>query len=576
MITLETIEVTPTRTQKRSIERSKGPTSAESMQSKAMMETTADGNKKIIWYEISTNISKETDQILVNYEEVSNAVKFTILGIGQKFFDIDKDFIDRFARMQDENKIFSNIGTSVNDGSFYGTGTAAISNSTDNYLIHILNQKTDEYETIVRKTCEVESTSTFIDSNTTNEWKKLGVKVAQTFSCKTNMRYTHSDLIDEFKKVISITEAIRIHSKKLIVKFNDEEIKPTLTVWDTSDTNGIPIPQFNYIKDNKGGDIKVVSITHRNFHNKEQQIDFEITAVGKRKSGEKSILDILDINNEDSGDRPYLVVRLKDTNKVIGIIFLRNRGGDINLNRVVVEAVVDRKDIIGFFARMTKGENFVVGFESAVGKEFRKQLEKACYPAEETKEECKQNHLFNIIKNDSYGPDIDKDGADNHRKKLGIGFLNKLTSEQRKNYVTKEHKEGPNRYDIYIRVPKGESVVISGFTRTFDEEVCVVLENKKGNFKEPHIDQSSTYAASSKGCVMVHGIGLEVSDDMKAKYAERFTQMQSSNQFRLEHIGGEMFDLNKDYFQYKKYEEYWRDFVNNKESLVVNVDTENE
>ena len=101
MITLETIEVTPTRTQKRSLKRSKGPTSAESMQSKAMMETTADGNKKIIWYELSTNVSKETDKLFVNYEKIANAVKFTILAIGQKFFDIDKDFMNRFAIMQD-------------------------------------------------------------------------------------------------------------------------------------------------------------------------------------------------------------------------------------------------------------------------------------------------------------------------------------------------------------------------------------------------------------------------------------------------------------------------------------------
>ena len=220
---------------------------------------------------------------------------------------------------------------------------------------------------------------------------------------------------------------------------------------------------------------------------------------------------------------------------------------------------------------MTKGENFVMGFEAAIGKEFRKQLEKFCYPAEETKEECKQEHLYNIIVNDKYGPELDKDGGNRHREKFGIEFLNKLTPKQRESYVKKETKDGPNRYDIRVIVPKTTSVKISGFDRTFDEDVTILFENKKGNFKEPHIHQSSSYAASCMACVAVYGIGLDTSEDMIDSYKETFDKMQESKQFRLGYIGGELFDLNKDFLQYKKYEEYWRDVVNNKhESIQIN------
>jgi hypothetical protein len=211
---------------------------------------------------------------------------------------------------------------------------------------------------------------------------------------------------------------------------------------------------------------------------------------------------------------------------------------------------------------MTKGENFAHGFEAAVGKEFRKQLEKFCYPAEETKEECKQEHLYNIFVNDSYGPDKDKDGADKHRNSYGIGFLNKLTPVQRESYVKKETKDGPNRYDIRVIVPKNTSVEISGFDRIFDEDVVILFENKKGNFKEPHIHQSSSYAASCMSCVAVYGVGVDTSAEMERAYKETFDKMQESKQFRLEYMAGRLFDLNKDFFQYKKYEEYWRDFVN--------------
>lgn len=562
MIALTKIEIKPTRRQKRKMEKEHGPTAAESMQTKAVMETTADGNKKIIWYELSTNTSTQTDEVLVNYEEISNAVKFTILGIGKSFFNLKTDFVERFAKMKEEDQIFSNIGKSKNDGSFYGTGTAAISNLTNNYQIHILNETTNEYETITRKYCTIEPTNKYIDSNTLSEWKELNVKVAQTFICKTNMRYTHSELVDEFKKIISITESYRIHLKQLIVKFNGEPLKPTLTVWEQTDANGFPIPDFEYIKDSKGKDVKKISITHRNFLNKETEINFEITAVGRRKSGEKSILDILDITSEESGDRPYLILRLKESYKIIGIIFLRNRGGDVNLNRVVVEALVKRDDIIGFFSRMTKGENFVVGFEAAIGKEFRKQLEKFCYPAEETKEECKQEHLYNIFVNDTYGPDLDKDGADKHRNEYGISFLNKLTPKQRESYVKKETKDGPNRYDIRVIIPKNTPIKISGFDRVFDEDVIILFENKRGNFKEIHIHQSATYASSCMACVAVYGVGLDVSPEMISAYKTTFDKMQECKQFRLGYIGGELFDLNKNFFQYKKYEQYWRDVVN--------------
>lgn len=571
MVTLERVKTTPTRGQKREIIRKQGPSSAETMQTKVLMETTADGHKKIIWYEIATNFSKHTSEILVNYENIGNSVLFSILSIGNKYFDIVTDFQDRFARLTEETNLFSNIGKSSNDGSFYGTGTGAIADLTDDYQIHILNKESKEYETIIRKTGKVVDTYEVVDETIINKWKELNVKVTQTFKTKTNRRYNHEEIVDEFKKIISITEAYRIHNKELSVKFNDIAIVPTLTVWDKSDTNGFPIPEFDYIKDSKGNDIKIVSLTHKDFFGKVKQIDFEISAVGKRKVGEKSILNLLDITNDESGDRPYLVLRLKDTKKVIGIIFLRNRGGDANLNRVVVEAFVERDDIIGFFARMSKGEKYVSGFEAEVGKEFRKQLEKFCYTAEETKEECKQRHLYNILLNDSYGPDIDKDGANKHRTDYGIGFLNKLTPKQREGYISMEEKDGPNRYDISIRVPKKTSITISGFDRIFDEEVIVLFENKKGNFKQPHIDQSACYAASCAKCVAVYGVGLDVSDDMIGEYQTRFAKMQASNQFRLGVIGGSLFDLDKNFFQYRKYENYWREYVNNKQELTNQI-----
>lgn len=569
MSTLEKVKIKPTRGMRRSQKRKEGPSSAETMQAKAVMETTADGHKKIIWYEIATNFSKYTDEILVNYENVGNYVSFTILSIGNKYFDIESDFIERFAKTtEDENKIFSNIGKSINDGSFYGTGTGAIADLTDDYQIHVLDKKTKKFETIDRKKGGLPiNTTDLFDENTLDTWKSLNVKVAQTFKTKTNRRYTHEEIIDEFKKVISVTEGYRIHKEELSVKFNGTPISPILTVWDMVDINGFPIPEFNYIKDSKGKDVKVVSITHKDFYGKIKQIDFEISAVGKRKVGEKGVLSLLDITNDESGDRPYLILRLKDTKKVIGIIFLRNRGGDINLNRVVVEAFVERDDIIGFFARMAKGEKYVQGFEAEVGKEFRKQLEKFCYTAEETKEECKQRHLYNILVNDSYGPDVDKDGANKHRIEYGIDFLNKLTPKQRGTYVTMETKDGPNRYDITVRVPKKTNIKISGFHRNFDEEVIVLFENKKGNFKEPHIDQSACYAASCTNCVAVYGVGIGISDDMVKEYDIRFAKMQSSNQFRLGVIGGGLFDIDKNFFQYRKYENYWREYVNNKLEL---------
>lgn len=577
MSTLTKVKVAVTRNQKRKLERLHGPSSAETAQSKAMMETTADGHKKIIWYELSTNISKHATEIIVNYKKIKDGVEFCVAEVSNMYFDIQTDFLDKYARVQSENEIFSNIGKSNNDGSFYGTGTGAIADNTNDYQIHILNKKTKKYQTNIRKTGDVVDTDTIVDSDTINLWKNINAKVIHTFICKTNTRYTEDDLIAEFKKIISITEGVRIISDKLIVKFNDEVILPTLTLWETSDKNGYPIPEFTYIKDSKGNDIKTVSITHKDFYGKNKQIDFRITAVGKRKSGEKAILDILNISNEDSGDRPYMVIRLKDSKKIIGIIFLRNRGGDVNLNRVVVEAEVERNDIISFFARMSKGEQYVIGFEAAVGKEFRKQLEKFCYPAEETKEECKQEHLYQILVNDTYGPNekgLDKNGADKHRDKLGISFLNKLTPKQRTSYVKKETKDGPNRYDIEVRVPKNTPIKITGFDRIFKEDVIILFENKKGNFKEAHIDQSSAYAASCMSCVAVYGVGLETSTEMEKNYKEAFDKMQKSKQFRLEYVGGELIDLNKDFFQYKAYEQDWRDYVNTKHELIASTKDE--
>jgi hypothetical protein len=366
------------------------------------------------------------------------------------------------------------------------------------------------------------------------------------------------NIIEELNKVLGITFGTIIESDGIKITIDDEEVEPILTHWFDKDKNGKPKPTWTTLYDAKKNEIRVVSVTHPTNRGRNAQCDFKITAVGKRTQGQKEIMYLIDEYDKDGiGDRPVLILRLPD-GKFIGVIFLRARSGDEHLNRVVVEATVAREDIIQYFGKLSKGEGWVNGFETAVAKKFRAELEKYCYIPDDSLEECKQLHVYNVIVFDMYGDSEDIDSANDHRNSLGLGFLNNMKPETRKNYVDKEYKDGINRYDINVRVPKNTEIELDGVIRTFNEDVYVIIENKKVKWQDKDCKQSAFYGSSKKSCVYVYGMSIEITDDMKTNYSTHFNHLQKGEQFRLGTIGGKLIDLKKGHWRWTSVEDYYR------------------
>lgn len=567
-MTLEVTTRNANRAERREFLRNNPNASAqETIMAKSIAETDASGSKKLVWYEISTNIPDKVETLTIKCKITDVGVKLTI-GQDGEFIPFD-NFGKNRAKGKESEEIFKIAGKSEVLSSFFGTGTGYIASKVKNYLIHVLSED-GTWETEVRDTGhkyelpnDVEEDwslptehGTF-DQSTLDDWERKNFKVVQTMLIKNSHYFTNEDIIEELNKVLGITFGSIINDK-INITIDGKEVEPVLTHWSDKDKNGNSKPTWKHLLDAKKNAVKKVSVTHINNRNKLAQCDFRITAVGKRTQGEKEILYLIDEYDKGTiGDRPVLILRLPD-GKFIGAIFLRARGGDTHLNRVVVEAEVDRPDILQFFGKLSKGEGWVNGFEAAVGKKFRPELEKYCYPPDDSVEECKQEHVLNVIVHDMYGPDEDVDSANEHRESLGIGFLNKMKPETRAKYVKKEDKDGINRYDINVRVPKGTEIELDGVSRTFDEDVYIIIENKKVKFSSQDCKQSAFYGSSKKSCVYVYGMSTEITDEMKKNYSEHFEQLQKGEQFRLGTIGGSLVDLTKGHWRWTSVEDYYR------------------
>jgi hypothetical protein len=542
---------------------------SQTLMAKSIAETDVSGTKKLVWYELSTNIPNEVKVVKIKTKVTDIGVYITI-GQDGEYIDI-KNFGKHRAKGKDSDKTYKASGKSPNEGSFFGTGTAYIDSNVHNYLTHVLT--TDGvWDTEVRETGMVYDLPNIVETEYSlpqthgvysqeklDSWREEGFRVVQTFLVRNSLHQSNEEILEEMGKVFGITFGIPIKTKDITIKINDKVVDSVLTYWADKDKNGNSIPKFQYLLDSSGKDIKIVSVTsNTNRKNRKAQCDFRITSVGKRKKGEKEIMYLLDQYDEGTiGDRPVLILRLPN-GQFIGSIFLRSRGGDDHLNRVIVEATVERADIIQFFGKLSKGQGWVKDFEANVGKEFRKQLEKACYLPDDTLEECKQNHVYNVIVWSSYGNDVDEDSANDHRDCLGLSFLNKMTPEERDKYVTMEDKDGINRYDISVRVPKGTILHLDGVDKSFDEEVFILIENKKVKWKDADCKQSTHYASSKLSCVYVWGMSIQISDEMKKNFSDHFTQLEKGKQFRLDSIGGTLIDLKRNHWRWSSVEDYYR------------------
>jgi hypothetical protein len=541
---------------------------AETIMAKSIAETDTSGTKKLVWYEISTNIPKEVKTLTFKCEVTDIGIKLTI---GQDGDLIPfQNFGKNRAKGKESEDIFKVAGQSDVESCFFGTGTGYISSKVRNYLIHVLG-KDGVWETEVRETGQqyelpndVEEDWTLpveygiFDQSILDSWKRNNYKVVQTMLIRNSHYFTNMNIIEELNKVLGITFGTIIESDGIKITIDDEEVEPILTHWFDKDKNGKPKPTWTTLYDAKKNEIRVVSVTHPTNRGRNAQCDFKITAVGKRTQGQKEIMYLIDEYDKDGiGDRPVLILRLPD-GKFIGVIFLRARSGDEHLNRVVVEATVAREDIIQYFGKLSKGEGWVNGFETAVAKKFRAELEKYCYIPDDSLEECKQLHVYNVIVFDMYGDSEDIDSANDHRNSLGLGFLNNMKPETRKNYVDKEYKDGINRYDINVRVPKNTEIELDGVIRTFNEDVYVIIENKKVKWQDKDCKQSAFYGSSKKSCVYVYGMSIEITDDMKTNYSTHFNHLQKGEQFRLGTIGGKLIDLKKGHWRWTSVEDYYR------------------
>lgn len=539
----------------------------DTIMAKSIAETDASGTKKLVWYEISTNIPEKVETLTIECRVTDIGIYLTI-GQDGEFVNFE-NFGKNRAKGKESEEIFKIAGKSDVLSSFFGTGTGYIASKVKNYLIHVLSED-GVWESEVRDTGQcyelpndgeeewvVPIEYGIFDQSTLDSWERNNYKVVQTMLIKNSHYFTNEDIIEELNKVLGITFGTIINDK-ITITIDGKEVEPVLTHWADKDKNGNSKATWKHLIDAKKNAVKKVSITHTNNRNKLAQCDFRITSVGKRTQGEKEILYLIDEYDKGTiGDRPVLILRLPD-GKFIGAIFLRARGGDTHLNRVVVEAEVDRADILQFFGKLSKGEGWVNGFEAAVGKKFRSALEKYCYPPDDSVEECKQEHVYNAIVHDMYGDSEDEDSANEHRNSLGIGFLNNMKPETRETYVGKEDKDGINRYDINIRVPKGTEVELDGVWRTFDEDVYIIIENKKVKFSSQDCKQSAFYASSKKSCVYVYGVSIDITDDMKKNYSNHFKQLQRGEQFRLGTIGGKLVDLTKGHWRWTSVEDYYR------------------
>ena len=276
----------------------------------------------------------------------------------------------------------------------------------------------------------------------------------------------------------------------------NKPLEPKIPLWVDEVGTSIPNPQYNQLKVNGKWTSEVV-IESPSSNEKNSSLTFEIKSVGKVNSDYKL--------SGSSGDKPMLVVYYKGTNQVCFMIPLRKGNGQTSLNNVFIEAEVDKKDIGLFLSSTDKSTGVNDLLKIKLLEDFNNLLLEL-YPDTELVELMVQLYGIDlIVENTSIL-------GDTFRNSLGLGIMNSMDVEVRKDIVKPEVSKANGRYDIVVDMIWLTDMELRPDTPRF------VAEVKKKDFGRNDRNQIFAYALKDSSVTLAAGISVDITPSAQKSY----------------------------------------------------------
>ena len=504
------------------------------------------------WYEIITNFPE-----LVKYVEW----RLVKQDNGQVFLEVlqDGELIDmstvvvNFTQKKPSDKSFNinTIKTRKNGGSMFGFGTGEISVHTNDFKLMARTEGNEWDVTNIKdgrrykeihdedEKFKFKQTLYFSDGNTLVEdkIKTLRIMIGLYDAAAIRKGCVHNFEVSGFSDELNKELSKPIEAYKL--------------QWETENESGVPIPKYRTLFDKKKTPIEKVLIHSPSTHKAvSKQSKFDIKSVGKIVTARNKMF----MNLGEVKDQPWCFIYMKGgRGQLLGRVPLRNLTGKINLNHVMMEVEVEKDDLRNFYSSTDKYDGFVKGFNDAVLKKLQPIIENT-YKVDGSKERAKQHFVIDVIIHSKYGKHIFVDEADEHRKQLGIAWMNELTPEERFDLVVMEEWKGKaSRIDIVVRYPKS----LSGLT----EDTEIIIEMKKDDFNLNDIKQLFLYDMKTRGCTHIWGVSCEISETNYEHFKTWKSDVNKSSQRRLNDVKGGLVDLTKKGWRWPSVEDYYQNKV---------------
>ena len=453
-----------------------------------------------LWFEIITNIPNGTNKVIfdMNLTKEGLEVVYKQDSLGPTYELFVKNSISKTILQDGKLVLKSKQGSS----SVYGSGFVTIGQYSDKVIISSNDLNGDSWR-LNFLTNEIEEIEPLTDCN-------YQVELLIPFSSKMGGWKNFITQLRSFIEEVDARNIIKGREYKFTVNGIGtdtdssnlskplQEKKPSWV-----DEVGTPqtTPQFNQLKVNgkMTSEVVIESPSTNDDDNNTSSVKFEVTSVGK--VGSEYIKGL----SGSSGDKPMVVVYYKGTNQVCFMIPARKGNGQTSLNNVLVEVEVDKKEI-GLFLQSTDKSTGVNDLLRIKIRDTFNKLLLGLYPDTELVELMVQLYGIDIIIEDttSMGNDF--------RNAFGLGIMNDMEIEERRDIVKAEESKDNGRYDIVINMIWETDGELTG-----DTPRCVI-EVKKKDFGRNDRNQIFAYAVKDNLIKLAGGLSVDVSDSAKKSY----------------------------------------------------------
>ena len=451
-----------------------------------------------LWFEIITNIPNATNEVIFDLNLTKQGLKVVYKqdSFGPTYELFVRNSIDRTILQDGKLVLKSKEGSS----NVFGSGFVTVGQYSDKVIISSNDSNGDSWR-LNFLTNTIEEIEPLTDCN-------FQIELLIPFNSKMGGWKNFITQLRSFIEEVDARNIIKGREFKFTVNGVGTDtdclqlskpLQPKIPSWVDEVGKLQTTPQFNQLKVNGKMTSKIVieSPSTNDNDNNTSSLTLDVKSVGKVSSDYKL--------SGSSGDKPMVVIYYKGTDQVCVMIPARKGNGQTSLNNVFCEVEVDKKEI-GLFLSSTDKSTGVDDLLRIKIRDTFNNLLLGLYPDKELVELSVQLYGIDIIVENTTSM------GDDFRNAFGLGIMNDMEVEERRDIVKDEVSKDNGRYDIVINMIWETDGELTG-----DTPRCVI-EVKKKDFGRNDRNQVFAYALKDILIKLVGGLSVDVSPGAKTSY----------------------------------------------------------